>query len=212
MAPTRPQPPSNGKKFLNRIIGITLSIAAALACAFYGLRHYQNYAHMGKRPEEITAAQAFDVPLDATARWVRLKEPLQLNCDKALQELSGGSVEFTEFLAYDATGKYAFLLQYKGETTCAGTRAVPLEGLLKTAPMYWWTGNNMPTPTSDPVELRLGEKPTADLWEALCLLPIMVFTLFIAVLLISDERPDYPRPANNYSGQGPPRTAAENFG
>ncbi|HSS96837.1 MAG TPA: hypothetical protein VLK33_07400 [Terriglobales bacterium] len=190
MPPIRPQPPSNTEMFLQRIITITLCIAGALACAFYGMRHYRNYAHMGKQPEEITAAQAFAAPLDTTARWVRLIEPLHLKCDQALQQLSGGPVEFTEFLAYDVTGKYAFLLHYKGGTDCDGKRAVALEGVLRTAPMDWWTKNNMPSPTSIPVELRVGEKPIADLWEALCLLPIMMFAVVLAIFLIRGKRPD----------------------
>lgn len=194
--PTRPQPPSDAKLFLTRIIGITLSIAGALACTFYGLRHYHNYAHMGKQPEEISAAQAFDVPLDANTRWVRLKEPLNLNCDHALQQIDGGTVEFTEFLAYDETGKYAFLLQYKGDTDCAGTRAVPFEGVLRAAPVRWWTMNNMPNPTSDPVELRLGEKPNEELKQAIYVLIIVPFVLWLTVFLIRYQRPDYPQPAN----------------
>ena len=192
MPPTRPQPVSDAKLLLIRIIGITLSIAGGLAYTFYGFRHYQNYAHMGDQPEEITAAQAFAVPLDASTRWVRLKEPLNLKCDHALQQIDGGTVAFTEFLAYDETGKYAFLLQYKGDTDCAGTRAVPFEGVLKAAPMHWWTMNNMPYPTSDPVELRLGEKPNEELKQAIYALIIVPFLLGVAVFLIRYQRSDYP--------------------
>jgi hypothetical protein len=196
MLPTRRQPLSDAKMLLTRIIGITLSITAALACTFYGLRHYRNYAHMGKQPEEITAAQAFDVPLDATTRWVRLKESLNLNCSHSLQQIDGGTVEFTELLAYDKTGKYAFLLEYKGDTDCASTRAVPFEGVLKAAPIYWWTGNKMPTPNSEPVELRLGEKPDEELKQAFYALIFMPFALGLAVFLIRYQRPDYLQPAN----------------
>jgi hypothetical protein len=62
--------------------------------------------------------------------------------------------------------------------------------------MYWWTGNKMPTPTSDPVELRVGEKPNEELKEAIYPLIVMPFVLWLAVFLIRYKRPDYPQPAN----------------
>jgi hypothetical protein len=190
--PPTPQPLSPTRLLAIRIALITLCAGGGLAARYYGLRHAQSYARMAKQPEEITAAQAFAVPLDQGPRWVRLKEPLQVNCDHALQELTNGVVDFTEYLGYDATGKYAFLIRYKGDTDCGGTQAVQWEGLLKSPPMYWWTTNKMPYPASEPVELQLQAKPTEELKEAVSAFVIVPMAIGL-VAVFARARPLKPK-------------------
>jgi hypothetical protein len=189
--PQPKQPLSATNQLVVRIAFLTLCIAAALAFGYYGLRHARTYARMRQQPEEITAAQAFDVPLGAGPRWVRLNEPLKLDCDHGLQQLKDGNVEFTEYLAYDETGKYAFLLQYKGDAGCARTPSVPGQALLKTPPMYWWTINNMPVPTSDPVELKIAADPADERNDAIYsfLLLLMMIGMIALLLLAQSKRP-----------------------
>lgn len=192
--PPTPQPISPQKLLITRVLMVSLCVAGALASGFYGQRHARSYMRMGKQPEEITAAQAFDVPLDGGPRWVRLKEPLTVNCDRGLQQIKGSNVEFTEYLAYDATGKYAFLVQYKGDSGCAGTASIQGEGLLKSPPMYWWTMNNMPAPNSDPVELKLDAQPKDEFWEAVYAFALFaVAAVFAAVFALSGRKPKSPQ-------------------
>jgi len=193
--PQTKQPPSATNQLVTRIALLTLCTVAALVFGYYGLRHTRSYARMGQQPEEITAAQAFDVPLDAGPRWVRLKEPLKVDCDHGLQQIKGGNVEFTEYLAYDATGKYAFLLQSKGDADCAATPSVPGEGLLKAPPMYWWTINNMTVPTSDPVELKLDAKPAEERKDAMySFLLLLLMVGMIALLSLPQKARPQPGP------------------
>jgi hypothetical protein len=184
-----------------RIILVTLCVGGGVAAGYYAMSHARSYARMGNQPEEITAAQAFDVPLDAGPRWVRLKEPLKVNCDHALQELTNGVVDFTEYLGYDATGKYAFLIQYKGDTNCAGTQAVPWEGLLKSPPMYWWTINHMPDPNSEPVELKLQANPTEELKEAIGAFVALVMLIGSAAVFAWARPPKPKSPQQHFQAR-----------
>ncbi len=181
--PQPKQPMSATNQLVVRIVFLVVCTAAACAFGYYGLRHARTYASMGQQPEEITAAQAFDVPLNSGPRWVRLNEPLKLDCDHGLQQLKDSNVEFTEFLAYDETGKYAFLLRYKGDAGCARTPSVPGKALLNAPPMYWWTMNNMPSPNSDPVELKVDADPSEERNEAMSCFALLLMMIGMIVLL-----------------------------
>ena len=198
MAATSPQPLSPKRKFAILVTLITLCIGGALIAGYYGLRHARSYARMGTQPEEITAAQVHDVPLDRGPRWVRLKETLKVDCDHALQQSSNGSVNFTEYLAYDMTGKHAFLVRYKGDTDCAGTQAAQLEGLLKSPPMYWWTVNNMPYPTSEPVELELQLTPAEELKEAIAAFATMLLLFGVAAVFFRTHKTTKKSPEQQF--------------
>lgn len=189
--PQPKQPPSATNQLVIRIAFLTLCTAAALAFGYYGVRHARSYARMGQQPEEISAAQAFDVPLNSGPRWVRLNEPLQLDCTHGLQQIKNGNVEFTEYLGYDETGKHAFLLQFKGDAGCARTPSILDAGLLRTPPMYWWTINNMPVPTSDPVELKIGADPAEERNDAIYsfLLLLMMIGMIALLSLPQKKRP-----------------------
>jgi hypothetical protein len=141
-------------------------LIGGLAAGYFGIRHLRSYLQMGKEPEQITAAQAFEIPLDSGSHWVRLSEKLQLNCEQALQEISSETVEFTEYLAQD-NGQHTFFLQYKGDTDCKAASERPLEGLLAAPPIYWWTKNKMPVPNPQSVELKVGYAPTEELHESI---------------------------------------------
>lgn len=178
-----------------RLTGIPLRIASfillggfitgGLVVGYFGARHLRSYLRMGKGPEQITAAQAFQIPLDSGPHWVRLGETLHLNCEHALQQISSGSVEFTEYLAQDDIGQHAFLLQYKGNTDCNAAYARPLEGLLAVPPMYWWKRNNMPVPNSQPVELQVGYAPIEELYESIWGLLAALIMLGLVALAIA---------------------------
>jgi hypothetical protein len=170
------------------VVFIGVFVAAGLAAGYFGVRHARSYLRMGQAPEQITAAQAFDLPLEGAPRWVHLRENLQLNCEQALQQTSSGSVEFTEYLAQDDSGQHVFLVQYKGDTDCNTANARPFEGLLGVPPMYWWTKNNMPAPKSEPVELQVGYKPVEELYESVWAFLGALMMLGLAVAVIVQDR------------------------
>jgi hypothetical protein len=162
--------------FLGCLIG-------GLVCGYYATFHIRSYVRMGNAPEQLTATELLQIPLDAGAHWVLLKDDLLLDCQNALQQLSNGSVEFTEYMGHDEAG-HTFFLQYKGDPDCKSASSRPLEGLLKESPIYWWTKNNMPAPSSQSVEIRVGYLPTEELWEGLAAAVVAIFLLGLFGLLV----------------------------
>jgi hypothetical protein len=152
------------------------ALIGGLVCGYYATLHLRSYLRMGNAPEDLAVAEVLQIPVDAGARWVHLKDPLELDCDNALQQLSNGNVEFTEYLGYDEGG-HSFFLQYKGDADCKTASSRPIEGLLKESPIYWWTKNNMPAPDSKSVEIRVGYSPREELWDGLAGAGVAIFLL-----------------------------------
>lgn len=174
--------PSNSTRSVGKQNGLVIFLVVAgalvggLVVAYLGGLHLRSYIRMGNTPEQVTAAQALQIPVDAGVHWVHLQDKLQLDCQNALQQLSNDKVEFTEYTGHDEAG-HTFFLQYKGDADCNTASARPLEGLLADPPIYWWTKNNMPAPSSQSVEIRVGYLPTEELLQGLAAVGVAVFLL-----------------------------------
>lgn len=151
-------------------------LAGGLVTAYYATLNLRSYVRMGNAPEQLTATQALQIPPGSGTRWVQLQEKLKLDCQDALQQLSNGTVEFTEYTGHDEAGRI-FFLQYKGDVDCNTASSRQLQGLLGEAPIYWWTKNNMPVPSSPSVEIKVGYMPSEELWEGLAGAVVAIFLL-----------------------------------
>jgi hypothetical protein len=80
----------------------------------------------------------------------------------ALQQIDGETVEFTEFLAYDETGKYAFLLQYKVIPIAPARGKSPSKACSKLPPCIGGRGTTCRLQPQTPSNCEWAKNPTKN--------------------------------------------------
>ena len=148
------------------------------------VKDVRDYRRAGTAPRDTTLAEAREVSRadPFVRRWVRLTEPLELDCGQALQETEDGKLKATVVLAFDGSKTQPFLLDYeRDQPNCEELRALPLEGILDEPLTKFWTVHGMTLPsTSNPViTLRVGAHPSGLKTEAELLTVVALISLWL---------------------------------
>jgi len=136
---------------------------------------FRDYRSAGSQPQEITIAQASSIRAESPSvrHWVRLTEPLQLECSQALLQTKDGKPDGAVILAFDQTKEHAVLLKFTGNIqNCEQAGSLPMDGMLGEPWTKFWTTHGMsvpstPTPMlgldvgSNPQEFLQGAEVTA---------------------------------------------------
>jgi hypothetical protein len=98
---------------------------------------YREYKGFGKVPEVVNLKTILP-PRQDHGKWVRITQPLELRCDRGIQELRGleerwffGKVSDTYYLASVSGSDRSVLLNYEGDTTCEGMSHMEMTGVLE---------------------------------------------------------------------------------
>jgi len=189
------QPPKRPQSNIWEVIGLLLGPARRLQLMVIGsiglvvmswilLGDLRNYWMAGSQPSDMTMAvlQQTAVTKPFAQRWVRLVEPVSLDCSHALRWTEGGNV--TEVvLAFDDSKQQPIWLEYRGGYNCEELKSIPLEGML-VEPDQFWTKHGMFAPSSryPLMELKAGRSPADLLKDAESMGAACV--LFIVMLLL----------------------------
>jgi hypothetical protein len=144
----------------------------------------RDYRRAGTVPSDTTLTEAREVSRahPFVRRWVRLTEPLELDCGQALQETEDGKLKAIVVLAFDGSKTQPFLLDYeRDQPNCEELKALPLEGILDEPLTKFWTVHGMTLPsTSNPViTLRVGAHPSGLKTEAELLTAVALISLWL---------------------------------
>jgi hypothetical protein len=159
--------------------GIGLAIMSWLL-----LSDLRNYRSAGSQPSDMTIAAIGQAGTTKpfSQRWVRLVEPVNLECSHALQSVEGSNV--TEVvLAYDSSKEQPLWLEYKGSYACETLKDIPLEGMLVEPDKFWSKHGMFAPPSRYPLmELKVGRSPAdllkdAESMGAACLLFLVMLSL-----------------------------------
>lgn len=91
---------------------------------------YREYAGFGKAPEEVDLKTVVP-PRQNHDRWVRITQPLVLQCDRGIRESFLGKVGSTYYLARLSGSDRSVLLEYEGDTTCEAMSRMEMTGMLE---------------------------------------------------------------------------------
>jgi len=151
-----------GKVTRYRLI-ISGSIILLLFTGFL-LRDVRAYRQAGAQPRGVNVAQVQEIAAAPNfgASWIRLNEPLEMNCSQSMGWEENGKTSFV-ILAYDQSKQQPFWLEYQGQHSCEEFRSLPLVGLLVPPDTFWIKQGMIRPPLAHPlVELKVGATP-ADL-------------------------------------------------
>jgi hypothetical protein len=139
--------------------GGILGLVIFTSFLFKGLRDYRL---ADSQPIEMTIAQVTEAAVREpfVPRWIRITEPLQIDCLQSRQWTEDGKTS-TVVLAFDAAKQQAFWLEYRGSIDCRELRNTAFEGML-VVPEKFWKKQGMVQPSSSYhlVELSIGETPS----------------------------------------------------
>jgi hypothetical protein len=168
----------------SRIKLLTVGALAFVIASGSVVKDVSDYRRAGTTSSDMTLAEAREASTahPFVRRWVRLKEPLELDCGQALQETEDGKLKATVVLAFDESKTQPFLLDYeRDQPTCEELKALPLEGILDEPLTKFWTVHGMTLPsTSNPViTLRVGARPSGLKTEAELLTVVALISLWL---------------------------------
>lgn len=154
-----------------RTIRTAICVIAISFAAGDAFKDVRDYRRAGTHPAPMTVADASAASAVSpfVRRWIRLTEPLQLDCEHALLDSGDGdSGAATVILAFDQQRQHSFLVQYKGNLHCDEARALPLEGMLVEPSTKFWTTHGMSVPATPfpMIQLEVGVDPSGLLQEA----------------------------------------------
>lgn len=159
---------------LSRGSRIKIFVAGAIALVFAVVtvvKDVRDYRRAGSKPGEMTVAQAREASAATpfVRRWIRITEPLQIDCKQALQQSENDKVTAIVILAFDQSRQQPFLLDYPRDAeNCQQLRDIPMEGMLIQPEVKYWTTQGMKVPTTQypMMGLRVGQTPKTLLNEA----------------------------------------------
>jgi hypothetical protein len=139
---------------------IVIGLVGLVVSTGISLKAMRDYYDAGTEPSEMTMAQVRDAATRTpfAVRWVRLTEPVQLDCSSALQWMEEDTAS-TIVLAFDESKQQPFWLQYNQPvTTCAQLKSIELQGILM-QPEKFWIKQGMVKPSSQYplMELKVGQ-------------------------------------------------------
>jgi hypothetical protein len=176
------------------IVGLVVSTGIALS-------DFREAARAGTQPAEMTMAQVRDaVTTPFVARWVRLTEPLQIECSQGLVWTESGKATMV-VLAYESSRQQPFWLEYEGNHSCNELGSISTEGML-VEPSKFWIKHGMVQPSSPYplLQLNVGETPLKVRKDAQSI--ALADLLFIAMLgfafcIPTVQKRFAPQPANS---------------
>ncbi len=144
-----------------KLIGVG-ALGLALMTGFL-LKDLRDYCLRGSQPSELTVAQVRETAARKpfVRRWVRLTEPLQLDCSRARGWVEDGKTSIV-VLAFDASRQQPFWVEYNDRSqNCDDLKTIALEGML-VEPEKFWIKQGMVRPSSQYplMELKVGATPS----------------------------------------------------
>jgi hypothetical protein len=91
---------------------------------------YLEYKGFGKSPEDVDLKTVVP-PRQDHGRWVRITQPLVLQCDRGMKESLLGKAGSTYYLARVSGSDRSVLLDYEGDTTCEEMSHMEMTGVLE---------------------------------------------------------------------------------
>jgi hypothetical protein len=174
---------------LNSGTRVKMMAVGALAFVLGGadsLSNLHDYVRAGTEPTEMNLdqARAASASHPFIRRWVRLTEPLDLNCGQRLHERVDGEIKSIIVVAFDSSKEQPVLVEYEHPPNgCEELKSVPLEGMLIQPELKYWTTHGMAAPSAKYplLGLRVGENPSALLTQAELLGGVAIISLGMLV-------------------------------